>query len=85
MRPTTMGTVMIVNHSPSYQYESRAPTNPVTPGSTLGDRASPAVHCPACPGSPEFMAAYTEAMAGQRAPVTGPRKFHPGTMNALRV
>jgi integrase len=31
------------------------------------------------------MAAYTEAMAGQRAPVIGPREFHPGTMNALRV
>jgi hypothetical protein len=40
----------------------------------------------ALPGSPfsaEFMAAYTEAMASQPAPVTGGREVIPGTFNAL--
>ena len=41
---------------------------------------------PGSPWSPEFEAAYAEAMAGQRAPVTSPRRqFLPGTMNALAV
>src|SRR5262249_33287497 len=44
------------------------------------------VPLPGSPFSPEFMAAYTEAMAGQRAPVTSPsRQFLPGTMNTLAV
>jgi integrase len=34
----------------------------------------------------EFMAAYAEAMAGQRTPIASPRRqFLPGTMNALAV
>jgi len=42
------------------------------------------VPLPGSPWSPEFMAAYSEAMAGQRAPVTGTRRqFLPGTMNTL--
>jgi integrase len=46
---------------------------------------------PGLPGSPEFMAAYTEAMAGQPPAVIGRpdgvplREFNPGTMNALAV
>jgi hypothetical protein len=39
---------------------------------------------PALPFSEEFMAAYTEAMAGQPR-VIGRREFSPGTMAALRV
>jgi hypothetical protein len=46
----------------------------------------PRVPLPGSPWSPEFEAAYTEAMAGQRAPITSPRReFLPGTMNALAV
>ena len=41
---------------------------------------------PGTPWSAEFMAAYTETMAGQLEPVTGTsREFHPGTMSALAV
>ena len=51
----------------------------------------PRVPLPGSPWSPEFEAAYAEAMAGQRVSVTGPpvasprRQFLPGTMNALAV
>jgi integrase len=41
------------------------------------------VPLPGSPFSEEFERAYTEAMAGQRAPVTGGREFLPGTMNTL--
>ena len=42
------------------------------------------VPLPGLPGSPEFMTAYTEAMAGQPPPVIPQsRQFNPGTMNAL--
>jgi integrase len=40
---------------------------------------------PGLPFSEEFMKAYTEAMAGQVAPVRGHREIRPGTMSALRV
>jgi integrase len=44
------------------------------------------VPLPGSPWSPEFEAAYTEAMAGQRPPIISPRReFLPGTMNALAV
>jgi hypothetical protein len=51
----------------------------------------PRVPLPGSPFSAEFEAAYKEAMAGQRAPVTAPpitsprRQFLPGTVNALAV
>jgi integrase len=42
------------------------------------------VPLPGLSGSPEFMAAYTEAMAGQPpAVIPQSREFNPGTMNAL--
>ena len=43
------------------------------------------VPLPGSPWSPEFEAAYKEAMAGQPAPVTAGREILPGTFNALAV
>jgi hypothetical protein len=43
------------------------------------------VPLPGSPFSEEFERAYTEAMAGQRAPITGRREFLPGTMNTLAL
>lgn len=44
----------------------------------------PKVALPGLPWSPEFMAAYAEAMAGQRLPIGGDRTI-PGTLRALAV
>src|SRR5215475_11307065 len=40
--------------------------------------------CPVCPWSPEFMAAYEQALAGQPVQI-GSKRTKPGTMRALAV